>query len=90
MTINDDLATLLECVEGTAYGMPRHRAALKGVEAEVARLRDGLRPFVEDYDFHAADYLADDSDARVFAARTVESLIEDQRKARALLAEDEK
>lgn len=36
--ISRDLATLLECVNGDAYGMRRHRAALANVKAEVARL----------------------------------------------------
>ena len=58
---------------------------------QVADLSAALRPFVEEYDFHAADYLADRVDgeeARVLTARTVEALIEHQRAGRAALATD--
>jgi predicted GNAT superfamily acetyltransferase len=67
--------------EGEAF-----RLARRVVELEAA-----LRPFVEEFDFHAADYLADGVDgeeARVFTARTVELLIEHQKTARAALAGD--
>jgi hypothetical protein len=59
---------------------------LETAEARCARLQQALRPFVEEYDFRAADYLANDEAARVFSARTVDLLIEHQRAAREALA----
>lgn len=55
-------------------------------ERENAALREALRPFVEDFDFHAAPHLADDDPARVFAARTVDALIAAQKVGRDALA----
>lgn len=61
----------------------------KQAEAMCARLQQALRPFVEEYDFHAADYLAelvDGEEVRVLTARTIALLIEHQRAAREALA----
>ena len=63
----------------------------EAAEAREVRLRDGLRPFAEKWDLHAADYLAelvDGEEARVLPARVVAGMIEDIRRVRALLAED--
>jgi hypothetical protein len=64
-------------------------AALDLIEQRAGEMEKALRPFVEDYDFHAADYLAelvDGEEARVLTARTVESLMAHQRAARAALS----
>lgn len=64
-------------------------AAIERAETPAAEMEKALRPFVEDYDFHAADYLAelvDGEEARVLTARTVESLMAHQRAARAVLS----
>ena len=55
----------------------------------LVEIAKAARPFVEEYDFHAADYLADMVDgeeARVITARTVALLIEHQRALRSALA----
>jgi hypothetical protein len=56
---------------------------------EVERLREALRPFAEDWDFHAADYLAelvDGKECRIIDAATVSDIIAAVEVARAALA----
>jgi hypothetical protein len=66
------------------------RIYIEELEAERDRLREALRPFVENWDFHAADYLAelvDGEECRILPARVVADIIEARKIARAALEE---
>lgn len=76
MTVADDLATLQLAVDESRIG----QAALARVEAEIARLRDGLRNLADE----AESYVGIGFDT----ANESERLMASVSKARALLAED--
>jgi ABC-type hemin transport system ATPase subunit len=57
-------------------------------EARAAAAEQALRPFVDSWDFHAADYLAelvDGEEQRILPARVVADIIEAQKRAREAL-----
>jgi len=89
-TENAALARLEERLERYERDVEVAVAEIEKQFKRAHRYETALRPFVDDYDFHAADYLAefvDGEEARVLTARTIDELIALQRVARAALAE---